>query len=259
MRDTTLTDFIQETENFAESKKGRSHLRCWYRGHADESWLLVPKLYPRDPNNKKRLNRDAILRQERHLVRDFRLMSASVRAGDESDAQLYFLQQHYGMPTRLLDWTTNPLIALYFSCADEKYDNVNGEVFFLDAYAMGLKSQPNGAPFGVATDRREGFRAWMDFIFNWKDKPDKKLIEETFPIRPEHFDRRISLQQGCFTFHHPDHPSIAKSDRVQIFKIPSRSKGTIRKQLTALNVNHFSVYGDLAALARHLSDNRHLY
>jgi hypothetical protein len=51
----------------------------------------------------------------------------------------------------------------------------------------------------------------MDHIFGWVEKP-KEMISETFPVRPEHFDRPISLQQGCFTFHVPESSTIPESD-----------------------------------------------
>ena len=104
-------------------------------------------------------------------------MSASIRAGSESDEQLYFLAQHYGMPTRLLDWTTNPLIALYFACAEQEYQDRDGEVCMLDVYCLAPKS-------GIATDRRTEFKAWMSCIFDWND--NSKKTEGTLPIRPEH-------------------------------------------------------------------------
>ena len=91
---------------------------------------------------------------------------------------------------------------------------------------------------------------WTTF---WVEKP-KEMISETFPIRPEHFDRRISLQQGCFTFHVPESSTIPESDPVQSFIIPSESKKAIREQLAAINIHHFSVYGDLRSLAKFLSE-----
>jgi FRG domain len=194
-----LQHFIVKTQNFASELKGRLHLRYWYRGQADTKWLLTPKLYRMDPDKKEKLDESTILHKERHLFRDFRLMSASIRDGSESDGQLYFLAQHYGMPTRLLDWTTNPLIALYFACAEAKHQESDGEVCMLDVYKLRQSPQSSGARSGIATDRRAEFQAWMTSIFDWKD--DSKKIEGTLPIRPEHFDRRISLQQGCFTFH----------------------------------------------------------
>ncbi len=141
-------------------------------------------------------------------------MSASIRNGAEKDHDLYFLQQHYGMPTRLLDWTTNPLLALYFACEPIQGDQC-GKVFFLDAYELVKSKQPDGRNFGIATSGR---------------------------------------LQGCFTFHVPESSTIPESDPVQSFIIPSESKKAIREQLAAINIHHFSVYGDLRSLAKFLSE-----
>jgi hypothetical protein len=47
------------------------------------------------------------------MNQDFRILSAANLSGKMAEEDLYFLMQHYGMPTRLLDWSTNALTALY--------------------------------------------------------------------------------------------------------------------------------------------------
>jgi hypothetical protein len=183
-------------------------------------------------------------------------MSSSLRDGNESDQKVYFLQQHYGMPTRLLDWTTNPLVALYFSCADPKHRAVDGKVFMLAAHKLPKRPQPGGAPFGIATERREEFRVWMAHIFDWKKLGKGSTTDQTFPVIPEHFDRRISLQQGCFTFHVPQDGHWKLTEGGAITSLTVRggdTKGRLITELAAVNIHEFSVYGDLEALARHLS------
>ncbi len=106
----------------------------------------------------------------------------------------------------------------------------------LDVYCLAPKS-------GIATDRHAEFKAWMSCIFDWND--NSKKTEGTLPIRPEHFDRRISLQQGCFTFHalKPGQAVLEKTDpAVRALTIATGRKKEMLKELSALNVNHFSVF-----------------
>lgn len=88
-----------------------------FRGQANSVWGLVPKLWRNEYN--KNSEDDLITKYKRRYM----------VAGDDIFQNLTDMQ-HYGMPTRLLDWTKNFLIALYF--AVEKDDNVDGKVFILD-------------------------------------------------------------------------------------------------------------------------------
>ena len=251
---TDVKQFVGRTQEFATSRYGNAHLKYWYRGQADATWELSPKLYRPSPTEPV-LNNHAIWKKECSMMRNWRLMSASIRNSSASDEQLYFLAQHYGMPTRLLDWTTNPLIALYFASSGHK--DANGKVFMLDLQHWELPRQPGGAPFGVASGRRPGFKAWMDHIFNWRNNKATRdnLISHTFPVRPEHFERRIILQQGCFTFHDPDHRIMEEKPPVQVLEIAKVAQEQILAELAALNINHFSVFGDLEHLAKHLGES----
>jgi hypothetical protein len=86
-----------------------------------------------------RLGGDAAAK-ERHLVRNFRKYARRSFVGDDSIWNWLSLAQHHGLPTRLLDWTYSPYVALHFATAHTDIHGCDGEVWVvsLDAVAGAL-------------------------------------------------------------------------------------------------------------------------
>jgi hypothetical protein len=221
-----------------------AHVRVWFRGQAQVGWPLQPAVYrPGFPA----ANETDRLRIEQHLAQDFRVESAGLLTGRETEAELYFLEQHYGLPTRLLDWTHNPLPALFFATDRPAND---GELFVMDAAQMSTPERPH---FGVASSRHGIFVAAMEVISRWKDIGDFPRF--IIPVRPDYIDRRVTFQHSCFTFHVPTTPTLtsAGNPSLRSFTIPAAAKSRIRRELTLLGVDQFSIFGDLENLAKRLT------
>ncbi|WP_274371080.1 FRG domain-containing protein [Morganella morganii] len=85
----------------------------FYRGHADESYKLTPSIFRENKKN------------ESILYREFTLENSNEFSDIKSCFDNLVKMQHYSLPTRLLDLTTNPLIALYFACEIKKKSDRN--------------------------------------------------------------------------------------------------------------------------------------
>lgn len=88
----------------------------YFRGYRDYSWHMRPGL-GRDG--------DRLIQDEVVIIQEFAkqptLGNLDVKVGNLHE--LLELGQHYGLPTRLLDWTTNPFVALYFALGEKDFDN----------------------------------------------------------------------------------------------------------------------------------------
>jgi hypothetical protein len=104
---------IESVAGLLEALKALYHPgdTVWFRGHADNEWELIPSI-ARDQRG---------VAAEGTLVKRFKQNAASFaidRASTEWD--WLFLMQHYSAPTRLLDWSESPLVALYFAVSDHQ-------------------------------------------------------------------------------------------------------------------------------------------
>jgi hypothetical protein len=101
---SSVRELLEEL-NGLKLNKPHAHLRYWFRGQPATGLALQPGVYRKTFGTYR--NEDDRFDVEKHLNQDFKVLSAGLRTGRETDADIYFLQQHYRMPTRLLDWTTN--------------------------------------------------------------------------------------------------------------------------------------------------------
>jgi hypothetical protein len=248
----TLVDFasrIKEVIAKWDDPKSDDAVGLWFRGSQKSYWSLVPNLY-------RLLDKKTKVHEEEDDIReDFVKRAPSLTAYKPDNAwEWYFLMQHYGAPTRLLDWTENPQLGLYFAVKDSEGLH-DAAVWIIDPWWLNdrvlgkAEVLPPGSP-GLAKSDPQRYRPWLPDRFDVKLRLRKNLPVAVFP---NHFAHRIAAQRSCFTIHGLRRAGIEKlfrgpKDHVAKIVIPSYATEAIRDELDDYGIDEATIYPDLQGL-----------
>ncbi len=113
----------------------------------------------------------------------------------EDKWEWYFLMQHYGAPTRLLDWTDNALVALFFAVNDQP-EPKDAAVWVLDPWWLNRKLRRGiYGPMLPGWEEAERYLWNLDYAFT---RDTDVNIQRPAAIDPPHVDRRLAVQQSRF-------------------------------------------------------------
>ena len=231
----------------------------WYRGTGDTSYELKPSLY-RHPTLS---NASEFFKEEYKILKRFRQRSvpyvnSSLRQDD--DLSNLFFMQHFGVPTRLLDWTENPYIGLYFALTGASYEKANGNpvytsdvaVWILDPVKWNEKASPYDPPPGIVSPPD-------DKILNGY-QPRKEGAEghpEPIALYGIHNSQRIVAQKGVFVLFGTRTEPMERAYKDNDYPQDCLLKVEIKKDrvsemldsLTRIGTTDSVVYPDLSGLA----------
>ena len=168
------------------------------------------------------------------------------------------MMQHFGAPTRLLDWTQGALIALYFAVRNNRGDD-DAAVWVLDPYELNKRVirkewviPPSAS--GLTKKDRNRVKPWLPGRFTEMGGMRKQVIA----IEPAHVARRISSQHSCFTIHGTDEEWLDEfQDRINgcLVKIviPRSSTQAIKRELRECGIDEMTIFPDLDGLGRAIS------
>jgi hypothetical protein len=198
--------------------------QVWFRGQRDLGLTLRPGLYrqgtyqylakhPGSPKPKDEdPNRiDELFDLEHEMRVDFTSFGHLLKQANQAEtaADWYFLMQHHGLPTRLLDWTTNALAALFFALDGHKQSqrgttesdklSAKVDVWVVDAYWLSDRlSSEWSAPLLAWSSDADRYIPPMESLID-KMRDSKALLpRHAMPIEPPSVHPRVASQEGRF-------------------------------------------------------------
>ncbi|EKO3695147.1 FRG domain-containing protein [Vibrio metschnikovii] len=252
-----------------------------FRGHANKKFELLPSIYRKQQwySNEDKIIREIIMR----CPAEFTSMTSSF--------EKLVKMQHYDLPTRLLDVTENPLVALYFACVGEKHLDDDGEMIFFkvpraevkyfDSDTVSVVSNVAWANsnFEIADRFSRGYSAFhhvdnhhasklMHDIKQEKphflERINPEHIKSVICVKPKMDNPRVVRQDGAFLLfgigENKHTPASVNEEWIlrpesKRYIIKSSDKPLILKQLSALGISKAKLFPEIDMVSQFIKDD----
>ena len=241
MKNKLISSVVVVAESVAEFMEwvcGVSGDNMLYRGLADSGWKAEASLHRRlRGGSNSALPKKEFIQASEYLVGQAKQRGyARDPAGKWEDLQLMGRLQHYGAATCLIDFTRNPLVALWFACqpSNQEDDNAEGKVIAVDSSSPAkyqtVRLQDLGNSLGMFME--------ADNLWKW---------------RPENLDNRVIAQHSEFVFGKP----VVSADWDIV--IPPASKAAILWELAKNDISEEHLFSDFYGFAQINAHDRPYY
>lgn len=275
----SVNEFLQ---TIYENSSGDEDQILWFRGECNNATPLVPSIYrilakTFMPIKNDWFNSEHLKQLEKNLGSDFSRLALPfiISKGIENNGwNRYFLMQHYKIKTRLLDWTENALLALFFAIENSMTTNEDSKVWVLKPYLLnnftinkilGTHKTFMIIPHGECSDKpasllnTEGkvfidelIRRYLKMDF---DQGENNLVTNLYhplAVLPFYLDQRMVSQKTCFTIFGNKINGLlsieSKDDFLYPITIGAQYKQRILNELALVGIDYSSAFPDLDGL-----------
>jgi hypothetical protein len=230
-KSTDPDNFIKRIKDWQGLSTALSHFsefngHDWlFRGVTDEARDLTPKVgRPREKSSRSGKVTPYSLRDEQAVLQAFRQHARPFFQGDHTPIEWMAIAQHFGVPTRLLDWSDSLLAAAWFAVQEPRTAGCNGAIWVT--------------------------RAQLPLDPDYSDDPFD--LDAIHVYRPPHISPRMA-SQGSVLMLCPTPTNSVQPTPLHKIVIDGRQRFHLRKRLDACGVNERTIYADLAGVGQHLA------
>ncbi len=232
-----LSDFFAVFHSLLEPGK-----IFWFRGHSDFAYRLAPSALRYDLTEERERALGLVAEMKRFL-------GMKLQRPPESYDHLGWMQvaQHYGLPTRLLDWTQNAAVALFFACCSNP--DRDGLVVILNPTELNQRVNPK-LPRILVYERDSPI---IEPFFDLGPRINPRG-KRTIALNPTWNTERIAMQQGCFTLHGSRRFELDKTQATSLLYVPilRERKESLLYELERVGIGEMFIFPEAEHVCSHL-------